>query len=85
MDCKIPDVGPVLVEMCKLKKIGWTLNVQRLDGIKVPILVPGASEVSLCIKPGHFIHSTISNTLRMYLFFGYNYLHALYASLGIVH
>ena len=43
---KIPDVGPVSVEMCQLKKIRWILNVQRLDGTKVPILVPSASEVS---------------------------------------
>ena len=60
MDCKIPDVGPVLVEMCKLKKTGWTLNVQRLDGIKLPILVPGASEVSLCIKPGQILYTPLS-------------------------
>ena len=45
-DRKIPDVGPVSVEMCKLQKMGWTLNVQRLDRTKIPILVSRASEVS---------------------------------------
>ena len=47
----IPDVGPVTLQMCKLQKMGWTVNVQRLDGTKVPVLVPKASGVS---KLKHF-------------------------------